>query len=191
MGKEEVIEYVMTTPNNPNRAVLEGMLEEVSGTQLPSPTASDNGKVLGVSNGEYALVEQSGGGTEPLIITLTGDVIEWISVGTETGETYAYAYTNITLTQLAEAFDNGSPCIFVYEETLDSSEQYTIEISSGRPYGKDLIDAYTQESAHTLFTEFNTLGAVKNEYPDGDYTLSRDDNPTTDATMLVVACDLI
>lgn len=61
MSKEDVINYVMTTPNNPNRAVLEGMLEEVSGTQLPSPTASDNGKVLGVDNGEYALVEQSGG----------------------------------------------------------------------------------------------------------------------------------
>lgn len=32
MTKENVINYVMTTPNNPNRAVLEGMLEEVSGT---------------------------------------------------------------------------------------------------------------------------------------------------------------
>lgn len=28
MSKEDIINYVMTTPNNPNRAVLEGMLEE-------------------------------------------------------------------------------------------------------------------------------------------------------------------
>ena len=62
MSKEDVINYVMTTPNNPNRAVLEGMLDEISGTQLPSPTESDNGKVLGVDNGEYKLVEQSGSG---------------------------------------------------------------------------------------------------------------------------------
>ncbi len=30
MSKEDVINYVMTTPNNPNRAVLEGMLEGIS-----------------------------------------------------------------------------------------------------------------------------------------------------------------
>ena len=30
MSKEDVINYVMTTPSNPNKAVLEGMLEDVS-----------------------------------------------------------------------------------------------------------------------------------------------------------------
>ena len=30
MSKEDVINYVMTTPNNPNRAVLEGMLDGAS-----------------------------------------------------------------------------------------------------------------------------------------------------------------
>ena len=63
MSKEQVMDYVMTTPSNPNRAVLSGMLDEISGTQLPPPTESDNGKVLGVDGGEYKLVEQSGGGT--------------------------------------------------------------------------------------------------------------------------------
>ena len=30
MSKEDVINYVMTTPNNPNRAVLEGMLDSIA-----------------------------------------------------------------------------------------------------------------------------------------------------------------
>ena len=30
MSKEDVINYVMTTPNNPNRAVLEGMLDSMA-----------------------------------------------------------------------------------------------------------------------------------------------------------------
>ena len=30
MGKQEVIDYVMTTPSNPNRAVLEGMLDSIA-----------------------------------------------------------------------------------------------------------------------------------------------------------------
>lgn len=61
MSKEQVMDYVMNTPANTNPNVLSGMLDGISGTQLPSPTESDNGKVLGVDGGEYKLVEQSGG----------------------------------------------------------------------------------------------------------------------------------
>jgi len=59
MSKEQVMDYVMNSPANTNPNVLSGMLDGISGTQLPSPTKSDNGKVLGVSNGEYKLVEKS------------------------------------------------------------------------------------------------------------------------------------
>lgn len=31
MSKEDIINYVMTTPGNPNRAVLTGMLDEIGG----------------------------------------------------------------------------------------------------------------------------------------------------------------
>lgn len=34
MSKEDVINYVMTTPSNPNRAVLEGMLEGMNGIEM-------------------------------------------------------------------------------------------------------------------------------------------------------------
>ena len=68
MSKEQVMDYVMNSPANTNPNVLSGMLDAISGTQLPSPTESDNGKVLGVDSGEYKLVEQ--GGVTPSVIKL-------------------------------------------------------------------------------------------------------------------------
>lgn len=55
MGKEEVIEYVMTTPGNPNRAVLSGMLDSIAesggGTvevsKIKIATAEGGGSTLG------------------------------------------------------------------------------------------------------------------------------------------------
>ena len=62
MGKKQVIDYVMNSPANTNKAVLEGMLDGMGGVDVPAPTAEDAGKVLGVNkSGSYALVEQSGG----------------------------------------------------------------------------------------------------------------------------------
>lgn len=68
MSKEQVMDYVMNTPANTNPNVLSGMLDGISGTQLPFPTESDNGKVLGVDGGEYKLVKQSGGTVEAIKI---------------------------------------------------------------------------------------------------------------------------
>ena len=42
------------------------------GETLPPVTPEDNGKVLGVSDGAWGVIEQSGGGgSEPLIVTVT------------------------------------------------------------------------------------------------------------------------
>lgn len=82
--KQEIIDYVMTTPSNPNKAVLEGMLEDTSGTNVPTPTVEDAGKVLGVGdNGKYVLEKKGFTCTEEAT-TLTEE-----SVTTE-GETNAY-----------------------------------------------------------------------------------------------------
>ena len=48
MGKENVIDYVMTTPGNPNRAVLSGMLDSIA--------------------------EAGGGGVDPNVSTFTFDL---------------------------------------------------------------------------------------------------------------------
>ena len=59
MSKEDVINYVMTTPNNPNRAVLEGMLEETSegSGDLLVHVSYNNGNFS--SDKTYAEIEQA------------------------------------------------------------------------------------------------------------------------------------
>ena len=84
MSKEQVMDYVMNSPANTNPNVLSGMLDGISGTQLPSPTESDNGKVLGVDGGEYKLVEQSGG-AEVEYQKLTHNFIQGDIIGIKIG----------------------------------------------------------------------------------------------------------
>lgn len=76
--ENEVLDYVMNTPGNTNPAILEQMLDANSGTKLPEPTPEDNGKVLGVSEGQYALVSGGGGGgsVELFVVTYNPDTGE-------------------------------------------------------------------------------------------------------------------
>lgn len=112
MSKEQVMDYVMNSPANTNPNVLSGMLDGISGTQLPSPTESDNGKVLGVDGGEYKLVEQSGG-AEVEIIKLADYSL---TTGTDgrggTTGVYAKSHSNGKPYSLAEML-NGKTAINV------------------------------------------------------------------------------
>ena len=105
MSKEQVMDYVMNSPANTNPNVLSGMLDGISGTQLPSPTESDNGKVLGVDNGEYKLVEQSGGSKAIGDIVLLGAQIA------EAGYSLRYKSGSDF-----DGFDKNYPFIPIYED---------------------------------------------------------------------------
>ena len=78
---------------------------------IPTPESTDNGKVLGVSGGQYALVSGGGGGgtVEPLIVTI--DV-------PESGATVL----DKTWSEIHEAFVAGIP---VYAVQTVETEEYT------------------------------------------------------------------
>lgn len=74
MGKKQVIDYVMNSPANTNKAVLEGMLDGMGGADVPTPTVEDAGKVLRVNeSGNYALTEAGGGASSVLIVKRVED----------------------------------------------------------------------------------------------------------------------
>ena len=54
MGKEEIFNYVMETPDNTNPNILRSLLDDDSGSDLPPVTSSDNGKVATVVDGAWA-----------------------------------------------------------------------------------------------------------------------------------------
>ena len=73
MSKEDVINYVMTTPGNPNRAVLTGMLDSI---------AEAGGEPLLVIKGEYvSSSEPSIGGTVTEANMTPSEVAELIESG--------------------------------------------------------------------------------------------------------------
>lgn len=77
MDKDKVIDYVMSTPHNANRQVLEGMLDGASGgAGLPAVSGEDEGKVLTVVNGEWNKAESSVGYecNQSLITAFEGNV---------------------------------------------------------------------------------------------------------------------
>ena len=64
VSRKTAEELFETAFNSDQQQVLNNIIVDIpqptpSGPQVPEPTASDNGKVLGVDGGEYKLVEQS------------------------------------------------------------------------------------------------------------------------------------
>lgn len=76
-------------------------IEALEANQLPAVTSADNGKVLGVSNGEWSLVEVSGDNTLPTVLNDETYSLDAIDLTGTTGiRDYAFYNAHITSIEL-------------------------------------------------------------------------------------------
>ena len=142
--ENEILDYVMETPGNTNPAILNQMLDEASGTKLPEPTIADNGKVLGVADGAYALVSGGGGGgAEPLIVN-------YVMHEAESEEDVSYPTgIDVSYNEIKSAVLSGK-CVILNvasNSSLDTSEAYQLLTDIG-------ISSLNRYLVHFGYNEF-------------------------------------
>jgi len=114
MSKEEIIDYVMNSPANSNEAVLRGMLDDIGGVNVPTPTVEDAGKILEVGeDGKYALKEASQGGGS------SGDLSLWVI-----NVTGAPIVADKTFEDITNALEQGKYPIVIYKAFANASPEY-------------------------------------------------------------------
>lgn len=148
---EDILKYVMETPGNTNPAILGQMLDEASGTKLPEPTAQDNGKVLGVSDGSYALVNGGGGGT-----SYTDIVVHFKATVSYNEETELPTYTVID-------------CDYTYDELLEAMDANKTAIGVLSIGDGDASEFYANQVIPlSLDNNYNFTGSLINAIDDGE-----------------------
>ena len=156
MGKEQIVDYVMNSPENTNPAILRQIIDENSGAGLPEVTADDNGDVLTVVEGEWAKASPSSDGI--LIVTFTdveaGAVIADVTVGT-----------------ILSAYNAGTVVIGRYlDESLNEPVEYNM-----------LAEATPYEGEITAFRFYKIIiGDVMNNIPIKTYEILMETQDETD-----------
>lgn len=81
---------------------------------LPEVNSEDNGKVLGVADGAYALVSGGGGGGGGALFSMTDDDYD--------SETGLFTSSSFTAQDVLDAYFSGSPVLIYFPETQYSGE---------------------------------------------------------------------
>lgn len=121
-------------------------IEALEDNQLPEVTSADNGKVLGVSNGEWSLVEVSGDNTLPTVLNNADDYsLNAIDLTGVTNITdYSFYHANITEIELpstlltigAHAFQGAdlSGGAITIPASVTSLDDYAFQGTTGRVF---------------------------------------------------------
>lgn len=120
---------------------------------LPSVSSDDNGKVLGVAEGAYALVNGGGGGSnEPLIVNLVyGDT----------------TYLDKTYAEIKTALLAGTPVYCLKDDSWDDPDSgytdFTYETI------KNITEHTSENPGETIHYDvvFNEIGAFSADEPNG------------------------
>lgn len=109
MNGEDIINYVMETPANSNRAILGSMISQIEGDKLPVVDSEDNGKILTVVEGEWAAAQAGGGG---------GDSDTVVTYVDATQDPYT---STKTYTELVDAITSGKNVVAVVKASIYDS----------------------------------------------------------------------
>lgn len=113
---------------------------------LPEVNSEDNGKVVGVADGAYALVNGGGGGgsAEPLIVNIVEEEITW-TLDKTWAEIKAAMQSGVVLVSYEnEVYGNWlSPILYIFDN--DNENQYTVTVSANgaeTSFGASSADGY-------------------------------------------------
>lgn len=108
---------------------------------LPEVNSEDNGKVLGVSEGQYALV--SGGGGGGALFSMTENDYD--------SETGIFTSSSFTAQDVLDAYFSGSPVLIYFPETTYSGETILSLLSASK------VMTGSSGSHHFDFTTNNAI----------------------------------
>lgn len=108
---------------------------------IPTPTTADNGKILGVTNGAYALQEASGGGgTQLYEHSVYIDVYELTCISNISTEfaTISQVYSNLLSGKSFNNMGNGKMGAFICMYNDNAADKYVIVYTTdGKTLGKE------------------------------------------------------
>lgn len=127
---------------------------------IPTPESTDNGKVLGVSEGQYALVSGGGGGESNVVVTPL--YVEFVPGE----EPMAHFYTSLS----ANTIDTNTGKVFILHYVEDHQEEgYAITdyLYMGKEYSDDnLVYIFvTFLSANNIYLSPSESGGLESYVP--------------------------